>query len=303
MDYDCVVVGAGPAGLAAAIDLAEAKFRVLVLDSESFGGPILNIEWIDGYPAPGKRISGAMLASEFVNRAERAGVELQLGRVGEIEAYSGCVSVSRTDGGAHTCSVLILAGGLRAKKLGIPGEDSFEGRGMIHCAMCDAGLYRGRVVAVCGAGNAGLIEAEFLARFCSKVIVLEAQARPTAEASLQEAVIANPRIELRCETTPVEVVGDSGVTGLVIRNPGGNTETLDLYGVLVHVGYEPHTDFLQGVIQLDASGHAVVDERSETSLAGVFAAGDLRSGAPRTVAASIADGKVAARSAAELLRA
>jgi thioredoxin reductase (NADPH) len=303
MDYEAIVVGGGPAGLAAAAELAEARHRVLLIDAESFGGPILNIEWIHGYPAPGEKIAGAMLASQLVERAQAAGVEMEIGQVSEIEAYSGCISVARADGAAHTATVVILAGGLSSKKLGVPGEDRFQGKGMIHCAMCDAGLYRERVVAVCGAGDAGLIEAEFLARFCSKVVVLEAQARPSAKPSLQEAVLSNPKITLRCGVRPVEVLGDTGVTGIVIEDTSGKRDTLEVYGVLVHVGYEPATRFLQDVMELDGLGGVVVDDRLQTTVPGVFAAGDLRSGSPRSVAAAIADGKAAARAAAELLRA
>lgn len=303
MDYDAIIVGAGPAGLAAASELAERRHRVLVLDAESFGGPILNVEWIHGYPGPAGKIAGAMLASELVNRAQAAGVEMEIGEVSEVEPYSGCISVTRVDGAAHTASVLVLAGGLRSRMLGVPGEERFRGKGMIHCALCDAGLYRDRVVAVCGAGDAGLIEAEFLARVCSRVIVLEAASRASAKPLLQEMISSNPKIELRCGVRPVEILGDEGVTGIVIENAAGLRETLPVYGVLVHVGYEPATGYLQGVVSLDASNRIIVNERLESDMPGIFAAGDLRSGAPRSVAAAIADGKAAAQAAGELLRA
>jgi thioredoxin reductase (NADPH) len=303
MDYDAIVVGAGPAGLSAASELAAAKQRVLLLDAESFGGPILNVEWIHGYPRPGEKTAGAMVASELVNRAQAAGVAMELGQVSEVEPYSGCISVARVDGAAHTSSVLILAGGLRSKKLGVPGEEKYQGKGMIHCAMCDAGLYRDRVVAVCGAGDAGLIEALYLARFCSKVLLLEKNAEPSAKAPLLQSALTEPKIELRCGVRPVEVLGDDGVTGLLIEEADGRRHKLDVYGVLVHVGYEPATDYVQGVLSLDSSGRIAVNERFETDVPGVFAAGDLRAGSPRSVAAAIEDGKAVARSAKELLRA
>lgn len=303
MNYDAIVVGAGPAGLSTACELAEAGLGVLLLDAESFGGPILNIEWIHDYPKPGEKIAGAMLASELVNRAERAGVEMALGQVVEIEAYSGCIAVTCADGSAHTSSAVVLAGGLRSKKLGVPGEARYQGKGMIHCALCDAGLYRDRAVAVCGGGDAGLIEAMYLARFASKVIVVEAELQLSAKPALRQRALADAKLEIRCGQKAVEVLGDRGVTGLVIETTAtGRRETLEVYGVLVHVGYEPASDYLQGVVALDDSGRVVVSERLEAELPGILAAGDLRSGSPRTVAAAIADGKAAAERVRQLLR-
>jgi len=147
MDYDAIVIGGGPAGLSAASELAQARYRVLLLEKESFGGPIINIEWINGYPRPGEKLAGAMLASELVQQAEKSGVEMELAEVVEVEPYSGCISVACADGKAYTSSVVIQAGGLHSKHLGVPGEERFQGKGMIHCAMCDAGLYRDQVVA------------------------------------------------------------------------------------------------------------------------------------------------------------
>ena len=304
LNYDAIVVGAGPAGLSAASALADARLGVLLLDAESFGGPILNIEWIHDYPKPGEKIAGAMLASALVNRAESAGVEMTLGQVVEIEAYSGCIAVTCADGSAHTSSAVVVAGGLRSKKLGVPGEERYQGKGMIHCALCDAGLYRDRVVAVCGGGDAGLIEALYLARFAAKVIVVEAQPQLSAKPALRQSALADGRLEIRCGERPVEVLGNGGVSGLVIEEAAsGRRETLDVYGVLVHVGYEPATGYLQGVTALDDSGRVVVNERLEAELPGILAAGDLRSGSPRTVAAAIADGEAAAQRVLQLLRA
>lgn len=303
MDYEAIIVGAGPAGLAAATELAQGRHRVLLLDAESFGGPILNVEWIHGYPAPGEKFAGAMLASKLVNRAQAAGVEMEIGEVSEVEAYSGCISVTRVDGAAHTSSVLVLAGGLRSKKLNVPGEERFHGKGMIHCAMCDAGLYRDRVVAVCGAGDAGLIEALYLARFCEKVIVLEKNTEASAKAPLVQSALKEPKIDLRYGVKPVEILGDEGVTGILIEDRAGKRGTVPVYGVLVHVGYEPATGSLQGVLELDDAGLVVVNDRFETTVPGIFAAGDLRSGAPRSVAAALSDGKAAAQAAGQLLRA
>lgn len=302
MEYDVIVIGGGPAGLSAAADLAQAKYRVLLLEKESFGGPIINIEWINGYPRPGERVAGAMLASELVQQAEQSGVDMELAEAAEIEPYSSCISVTCADGSAHTSSVVIQAGGLDSRKLGVPGEEKFQGKGMIHCAMCDGGLYRDQVVAVCGGGDAGLIEALYLARFAAKVFVIEAQAQLSARPALQARARADAKLEIRCGEKPVEITGDQGVTGLVVENTAtGKRETLDVYGVLVHVGYVPASTNLEGVLALDDSSHVAVDEQFATDVPGIFAAGDIRNASPRQVAAAVADGKAAAKSAKQFL--
>ena len=302
MDYDAIVIGAGPAGLTAGIELAQGKHPVLVLEKESFGGPIINVEWIHGYPRPGDRIAGAMLASELVKRAEEAGVAMELAEVIELAPYSGCLSVTCADGRAYTSSVVIHAGGLESRKLGVPGEEQFQGKGMIHCALCDAGLYRDRVVAVCGGGDAGVIEALYLARFASRVVVVEAQPLLSAKPGLRERALADAKLEIRCGEKPVAILGNDGVTGLLVENPAtGRKEELAAYGVLVHVGYQPASSYLEGVLALDDSGHIVVNDRFETDVPGAFAAGDIRSGSPRQVAAAITDGKAAAAGARKIL--
>jgi thioredoxin reductase (NADPH) len=302
MDYDAIVIGGGPAGVSAGIELAQAKYRVLLLEKESFGGPIINVEWINGYPHSGEKVAGAMLASEMVKQAEQSGVEMELAEVVEIEPYSGCISVACADGKAYTSSVVIQAGGLHSKKLDVPGEEKFQGKGMIHCAMCDAGLYRDQVVAVCGGGDAGLIEAMYLARFASKVFVIEAEAQLAAAPELQARALADAKLAIRYGEKPVEIIGNQGVTGLVVESAAsGKRETLDVYGVLVHVGYVPTSAYLDGVLALDESGRIAVNERFATDVPGAFAAGDIRSGSPRQVVAAVADGKAAARAAQKIL--
>lgn len=304
MDYDAIIVGAGPAGLCAGIELARAKYRVLLLDKESFGGRIMNVEWIENHPGAGERVAGAMLASELVNEAEKCGVQKELGEAVEIESYSGCLSVGCADGKAYTSSVVIQAGGLRSKRLGVPGEDRLQGKGIIHCALCDAGLYADRVVAVCGGGDAGIIEAMYLSNHASKVFVIEAQPGLTAAPRLQERARANAKLEIRCAEKVVEVLGGEFVTGVRLENAQtGRQEALDAYGVLVHVGFEPDTGHLEGLLRLDARGYIAVNDQMETDVPGILAAGDARSGSPRSVAAAVSDGETAAASARRFLQA
>lgn len=302
MNYDAIIIGAGPAGLAAGIELARAGRSTLLLDRESHGGPIINVEWINDYPVTGERISGAMLASGLVEQAQQAGVAMEIATVAEVEAYSGCISVTSDDGRNYTSTVVILAGGLASRALGIPGEEQYQGKGVIHCAMCDAGLYRDRVVAVCGGGNAALIDAMFLARFASRVHVVEPQATLAATPALQSLAAETRNIEIRLGQKPVEIRGDDYVAALAVENvTNGSRDSIDVYGVLVRVGFTPATAFLEGVVELDESGHVTASESLETDIPGIFCAGDIRRGSTRDVAGAVADGARAAQSALRLL--
>lgn len=304
MDYDAIVVGAGPAGLTAATELALAKYRVLLLDRDSFGGQAMNVEWIEHYPDRGERIEGPMLGSEMVTRAAGHGVRMELGEVVQVESGSASCSVTCADGRVYTSSVLVLAGGLRSRALGIPGEQTLEGKGIIHCAFCDAGLYEDRIVAVCGGGDAGTLEALFLARHAAKVLLIEAQGRLSAKPALQERARAEPKLDIRCGQTIVAVSGRDFVTGIEVQEAAsGRTESLEVHGVLVRAGFEPMTAYLDGTLPLDDRGYVEVDGESQTRVAGILAAGDIRRGSPRNVAAAVRDGRVAAASARRTLEA
>jgi len=303
MDYDAIIVGGGAAGLAAGTDLARAQRRVLLLDKECFGGQAMNVESIEDYPAPGEKVSGHALASQMVAEAEKSGVRMELGEVAEIESYSGCKAVRCADGKTLTSSVVILAGGLHPKTLGVPGEVELQGRGMIHCAVCDAGLYAGENVAVCGGGDAAVIEALYLAKFAAKVIVIETQAELSAAPRLREQARANSKLEIRCGQKVLEISGDRAVSGVQVQDIAtGRSEILEVSGVLARVGFEPATDYLQDLLPLDEQGWIAANEAMETAIPGIFAAGDVRSGSPRRVAAAVSDGKKAAASAERILK-
>lgn len=300
MDADVVIVGAGAAGLSAGIELAKARRRVLVVEREGFGGRAMNVEWI--MDEAGGRAPGHELASALVREAEQAGVRMELGEVAEIESYSGCKSVACSDGTTYTASAVILAGGLAGKELGIPGEAEFRGKGLIHCAVCDAGLYSDQTLAVCGGGEAGLVEGLYLAKSASRVILIEAQPQLSARAVLKDQARANPKLEIRCAHKPVRIIGREFVSAIEVEEIAtGNRQTLDVSGVLVHVGFEPATGYLANVVRLDAQGYIQVNERLETSTPGLLAAGDLRGRSPRRFAAAVADGKAAAAGALRFL--
>ena len=302
VDFDAIVVGGGPAGLTAARDLAKAGRSVLVLDKESLGGRPVNIEWIEDYPKPGEKIAGPKLAAQLVGEAETAGAQTALAEVVEIESYSSCLAVSCDDGNAFTASVVIVAAGLRDKALGVASEERLAGKGVIHCAFCDAGLYAGRDVAVAGGGDAGLIEAMLLADRGAKVRVVEARAELSARPELQERAREVPNLEILCGKRVVDIAGEEGVNGLVVEDAAsGVSETLETYGVLLHVGVEPATDCVEALLDTDDDGFAETSADLASEVSGLILAGDVRRNSPRTVTAAVEDGVRAAATALAFL--
>jgi thioredoxin reductase (NADPH) len=303
-DWDAIIVGGGPAGLTAGLYLSRARYRTLLLDKETFGGQIKNVELIENYPGFSKGISGANLASEMFSQATGYGLQFEEGEVTDIEAFSNCKFVSCSDGKGYTTSVVILAGGSKPKKLGIPGEDRFLNRGIIHCALCDGGQFTDRVVAVCGGGDAGITEALYMTKLASRVILLEAEPQLTATPVLQDRARQNEKLDIKCGVKVQEIKGGDQLEEISIQEIStGKTEELKTDGLLVYIGIEPNTDFLDGVVPLDEQNQVIVqDHRLETEIPMIFAAGDIRSGSPRQVVTAVGDGATAAITAQHLLQ-
>ncbi|MBN2469015.1 MAG: FAD-dependent oxidoreductase [Deltaproteobacteria bacterium] len=301
-DYDAIIVGGGPAGLTASMYLARASYRVLLLDKESFGGQLKNVYLIENYPGFSEGISGPKLASEMVNQAGKFGVELEIKEVVGVEPYSSCTLVNCADGKGYTCGAVVIAGGARPRRLGVPGEERLQGRGIVHCALCDGGRFTDCVVAVCGGGDSGVSEALYMRNIASRVILLEAEPGLTATAILRERVRHDSKLEVRCGKKVVEILGGDNVTGIeVIEAASGQREMIKVDGVIVHVGIEPNTDYLEDVISLDDQKRIIVDDRLVTQIASITAAGDIRKGSPWQIGAAVGDGVMAALSAQRFL--
>jgi thioredoxin reductase (NADPH) len=301
-DWDVVIIGGGPAGLTAGLYLCRAKRRTLLLDKDAPGGYIRNIELIENYPGFAEGITGAQLAAQMVNQAVKYGLETEMAEVTGIELFSGTRYVGCAQGRGFTTNVIIIAGGSKNKKLGVPGEAEFSGKGVFECAFCDGGHYAGKVVAVCGGGDAGVTEALYMAKIASKVILIEAMPALTATAVLKDRVKNNPKIEVHVGTVVEAINGQDKVEAIELAT-GKKKEVLRVDGVLVHVGVEPNTGFLEGIVPLDEHGQVIVNVRMESEVPYILAAGDIRSGSPLQVVAAVGDGATAGITAEKILEA
>ncbi len=300
-DWDVVIIGGGPAGLTAGLYLCRANRRTLLLDKDTAGGYIRNVALIENYPGFTDGVSGAQLASQMVSQATKYGLQIETAEVTGIELFSSTRYVACSRGQGFTTNIIIISGGSKNKKLGVPGEEELAGKGVFECAFCDGGHYAGKVVAVCGGGDAGVVEALYMAKIASKVILIEAMPGLTATAVLQDRVTANPKIEVRCGMMVEAITGTDKVEAIKLA-AGDKKETLKVDGVLVHVGLEPNTGYLEGIVPLDKQGQVIVNEKMETEVPYIFAAGDIRSGSPRQVVTAVGDGAIAAITAQRLLQ-
>jgi thioredoxin reductase (NADPH) len=300
-DWDAVIIGGGPAGLTAGLYLSRAKRRTILLDKEAAGGYIRNIELIENYPGFTDGVTGAQLASQMVGQATKYGLQIENADVTGIEIFSGTRYVGCSNGQGFTTNVIIIAGGSKNKKLGVPGEAELAGKGVFECAFCDGSHYADKVVAVCGGGDAGVTEALYMSKIASRVILIEALPGLTATAVLRDRIAANHKIEVRCGVSVNSITGKEKVESIELA-AGNKKEILKVDGVLVHIGLEPNTGYLEGVTPLDEQGQVIVNGKMETELPYILAAGDIRSNSPRQVAAAVGDGVIAAITAERLLQ-
>jgi thioredoxin reductase (NADPH) len=301
-DWDAIIIGGGPAGLTAGLYLCRGNWRTLLLEKASVGGYIMNVETIENYPGFPDGVLGSELGMEMKKQAAKYGLKIERGEVVAVQATPGQKIITCASGNNYTASVVILAGGSVHKKLGVPGEEKFQGNGVIYCAFCDGGQFFDRIIAVCGGGDAGITEALYMTNIASKVIIIEAMSKLTATAILQERAKENQKIEIRCGVKVTAITGDEQLTGIEIAGEKGEKETLKVDGVLVHVGLDPNTDYLKGTVPLDEQRQVSVNQCMETEIPGILAAGDIRSSSPRQVAAAVGDGAIAATTAQRLLQ-
>jgi thioredoxin reductase (NADPH) len=296
-DFDLIVIGAGAAGLTAAMFAGRYGLKVVVVEQLGAGGQIINAEKIENFPGFPDGIAGHELGPLLHQQAEAAGAEFVLDAVERLEARG----IERIVYGASEtlrAPAIIVAAGSALRPLGVPGEERFLGKGVSHCASCDGALFAGLNVCVIGGGDSALDEALVLAEHASGVKLFHRGAQLDAQQVLRDRVAATDRIELALDTIVEEIVGEDAVTGVRLRDAKTGRIRLEACrGVFVYVGLEPNTAFVRGVLALDPAGHIETDINMHTSLAGVFAAGDIRAHSVAQLAAAAGDGATAAISA------
>lgn len=296
---ELIIIGAGPAGMAASIYAIRAGLDTMVLEKISPGGQVMMTYEIENYPGFVEPVEGWQLASNMEQQARRLGVTIESKDVKSVEKVNDVFEITTTDGSTLQARTVIAATGASLRRLGVPGESEFTGRGVSYCATCDAAFFKDRVTAVVGGGNTALEEALYLTRFASKVYLIHRRDELRGQKILQDRVKSNPKIELVLDTVVTQVNGDDKVNMLTLLNKRTNTQSqLSVDGLFIFIGFSPNTAYLPKEI-LNEIGQVKVDMQMRTPVSGLFAAGDLREGSYRQVLMAAADGATAAISAYE----
>lgn len=299
--FDTIILGSGPAGFSAAIYAARGNLKTAIIDINMFGGQPSNYLEIENYPGF-SLIGGFELMEKFEEHADRFGVEKF--PMTEIEKVNlnGEIKTIETNDTIFKANSVIIATGASAQKLNIKGEDEFKGRGVSYCAICDGAFYKDKTVAVIGGGNSALEEAIYLTKFAKKVYVIHRRDEFRADKIVQERTRNNKKIEFILNTVPVEIQGNNSVENIILENTQNNEQSvLKVDGVFPYIGFKPNTDMFSGQLQQNTQGFIETDSNMQTSLEGVYAAGDVRNTPLRQVITAAADGAVAACSAAKYI--
>jgi thioredoxin reductase (NADPH) len=296
-DYDVVIVGSGPAGLTAGLYCGRAKLHTAMLEKSDLGGSIVNADLIENFPGFPQGISGADLVANMISQAMKYDVKFEFAEVTTLDPIGDLKRVNTTSG-SLLAKAVIVAGGGRPKKLGIPGEEQFIGRGLSFCAMCDGNQLADREVAVIGGGDGGISAALYMSRIASKVTVIEIVPTLSAIPVLQEKAARNTNIEILCSVAVEAITRAGELISLGIKNVETDKKSeLRVRGVFVLIGLDPETEYLHETVELDSAGFIVVTNAMETNIPGILAAGDIRKDSARQVITAAGDGATAALSA------
>ena len=296
---DIVIIGAGPAGLTAAIYALRAGKSVLVLEKELFGGQITYSPSVENYPGY-KQISGNEFAENLIEQATALGAEIELAEA--TKTGDGPVKTVITDGGSYECKSVIIAAGSRHRRLGLRGEEELIGAGVSYCAVCDGAFFKGKTVAVAGGGDAALQDAIFLSDRCRKVFVIHRRDTFRGEARLETVLRSRDNVEFVMNSVVESLEGKEKLSGVTVRNrQTGETKTIPLDGLFIAVGQEPQTTPVSDRIPLDGAGYADAGEDCRTGTPGIFVAGDCRRKAVRQLTTAVGDGAVAGLAAVDYI--
>ncbi|MBQ2294196.1 MAG: thioredoxin-disulfide reductase [Spirochaetales bacterium] len=303
MDCDILIIGAGPAGLSAAIYAGRAGFQTIMLEKIGSGGQMMLTDKIDNYPGFPEGIAGFDLQNKMLLQAKKFGAKLVYAEVSEIKKTSEGFSVVLSDGKVMTAGSVIVAVGASHRTLGVPGEAELANKGVSYCGTCDGPFFRAKKTVVVGGGDSALTEAIFIAKFAKEVTIVHRRDRFRAVHSLIKQVEATANIKTKMNATVEEICGTDSVTGVVLKDTvSGEKTDFETDGVFIFTGLLPATTFLPAEI-LDGQKYIVTNEKMETAIPGLYAAGDARSGAFRQVICAASDGATAANYAGEWLEA
>lgn len=296
--YDIIIIGAGPAGLTAAIYARRASKTVLVLEAMSYGGQIINTPSIENYPAE-PHISGFDFATKIYEQAKELGAEIVFERVTGIK--DGAEKTVITETGSYTAKAVIIATGSSNRRLGIAGEDELVGRGISYCATCDGAFFRKKTVAVVGGGNTALEDALYLADLAETVYLIHRRDSFRGEASNAELLRKRDNVKFIYNSTVTKLIADKRLTAIEVTNKNGEVTTLELNGLFVAVGRIPQNDSFSDLITLDEAGYVKAGEDCRTDIPGIFAAGDNRTKNVRQLVTAAADGACAVAEAVKYI--
>ncbi len=297
VDYDLVIIGGGPAGLTAGLYAARARLKVILIEKIVVGGQIVISDWIENYPGFPEGLSGSDLAQRLTEQAKRFDLNIENNAAISVDLSDPVKTIVLNDR-TVTTHTIIIATGASPKKLGVPGEETFYGKGVSSCATCDAPFFKDGIVAAVGGGDTAVKESLFLTKFVKKVYLIHRRDRLRAEMILQERALADEKIEIIWDSVLTGIKGLTNVENITVQNVKTKEEkTLSVDGCFIWVGEIPNTKFLADGVKLDAKGFIVANLNMETSVPGVFAAGDVRNTPLRQISTAVGDGAVAAFSA------
>lgn len=297
--HDVVVIGAGPAGMTAALYLRRSGKSVLLLESDSFGGQIASAPCIENYPGI-PHMDGGEFADKLLGQITDIGADIDVATVCRIEKDGGFFKVV-TDTDNHMCKAVIIATGVHHRTLGLSQESAFFGKGISFCAVCDGPFYSGQKAAVVGGGNSALQEALYLSDICEKVYVIHRRDSFRAESSLVSALYARENVEILTDTVICGFEGTDKLNGLICENHSNDNFLIKTDVLFEAIGRIPSNDIFKNIIELDSDGYILAGENCETSCPGVFAAGDCRNKKVRQLTTAVADGSAAALAAAKYI--
>ncbi len=298
LDYDVIILGAGAAGLAASLYTARAMMKTLVLESLGVGGQLLITDEIENYPGFPKGVKGQELSLMMEEQTTRFGTNIEYAEVEGVDDLDKPVKVIHTDDKDYTTKSVIIATGGSHNKLGAAGEDEYSGRGVSYCAVCDGNFFRGQDVVVVGGGDAAMDESNYLTGIVNSVTIVHRRDELRATKVLQERAFANPKYKWLWSHTVEEFVGNDVLEAARVKDlKTGKVYDYPTAAAFIYVGFHPNSDYLKGLLDMDALGHIFSDIHMRTTLPNVYACGDIRAESTRQLGSAVGDGISAALAA------